>query len=152
VVGLREIVLRDEMLPRFTDKIVHDPATDCWNWTAYRGPGGYGRFSVDGPMRMAHRVSYTFFVGPVPGGKQIDHLCRNRGCVNPDHLEPVTNYENVVRGESGAKQAARTHCPQGHEYAGKNLIVNTNGARVCRECQNAAQRRQNAKKKEARGG
>lgn len=111
----------------------------CWQWTASTTAGGYGQIRTGGaagPMRYAHRVAYEFTVGPIPDGLQIDHLCRNRSCVNPGHLEPVDNRENSLRGQSfAALNARKTHCPKGHEYSQENTVLDTNtGSRKCRIC------------------
>ena len=83
----------------------------------------------------AHRYAYEELVGPIPEGLQLDHLCRNRSCVNPDHLEPVTCRENLRRGETlNAANLAKTHCPAGHPYAGENLSITAKGFRECIEC------------------
>ena len=109
-----------------------DATGDCWEWTGGR-TSGYGHISGgDGTFRRAHRVVYEFLVGPVPRGMQLDHLCRNRACVNPDHLEPVTPGENTRR--SPLSRARRTHCPQGHEYTPENTSVSKRNQRSCREC------------------
>lgn len=85
-----------------------DPTTGCWDWTGYVTPKGYGRFLRDGEQ-LAHRVFYKRRHGSIPQGAVLDHLCRNRRCVNPDHLEPVSNRENIMRGEGfAARYAART--------------------------------------------
>lgn len=105
----------------------------CWTWGASHNSVGYGQMR-DHVARQAittHRYAYRLLVGPIPEGLYIDHLCRNRGCCNPAHLEPVTQKENVRR--SPIHAASRTHCPRGHEYAGDNLRVERAG-RVCREC------------------
>ncbi len=83
-----------------------DATGDCWEWTAYRNPAGYGHFT----KKYAHRVAYETLVGPIPAGLQIDHLCRNTSCVNPDHLEPVTPRENTLRSPASRPR----QCPQGH--------------------------------------
>lgn len=85
--------------------------------------------------RAAHRVAYEALVAPIAAGLQLDHLCRVRRCVNPAHVEPVTQAENLRRGETiTARAVAATHCPQGHPYSGENLYVNPEGHRHCRQC------------------
>ena len=100
----------------------------CFEWQSAISGGGYGYFRLKGRSVVAHRLSYELFVGAIPEGLQIDHLCRNTRCVRPDHLEPVTPRENVQRG-------ARliTHCPHGHAYDEANTSVRR-GARECRQC------------------
>lgn len=112
----------------------------CWEWTASRFKStGYGAYRG----RNAHRAVYRAAVGPIPEGLDLDHLCRNRGCVNPAHLEPVTHRVNLLRGETiVAANAAKTHCRHGHPLAGDNLYVRPDGkGRDCRECRSAADRR-----------
>ena len=114
----------------------------CLEWTGALRMG-YGKFrGVAGRTTTAHRVVWETFVGPIPEGLELDHLCRNRKCVNPDHLEPVTRRENLRRGSNGV---LKTHCPHGHEYTDENTIHRKadgtrhrpNGARECRICKNA---------------
>lgn len=115
---------------------------ECWEWTASKTPGGYGRIFADGRKVYAHRAVYEAVVGPIPEGFQIDHLCRNRGCVNPDHLEPVTRRENLLRGVGFvAVNAAKTHCPKGHPYDEENTYQTPTGRRVCRTCMRETDRR-----------
>lgn len=109
----------------------------CWLWTSTIDKSGYARISTgsmyDGTRTIAyaHRWAYEHFVGPIPTGLHIDHLCRVRHCVNPEHLEPVTCRENLRRGYWGA---LKTHCPVGHPYSGNNLVLKRDGSRRCREC------------------
>lgn len=113
-----------------------DKTDTCWLWTAgVGGRGGYGRFWISGHSEFAHRFSYELARGPIPEGLTLDHLCRNTKCVNPDHLEPVTLVENIMRGDGfSAKNARKTHCVNGHPFAGDNLIVTSKGRRACRTC------------------
>lgn len=111
------------------------PPTGCWGHRNKPSPNGYRKARVGGRNDRLHRLVYECLRGPIPKWLQLDHLCRNRGCCNPDHLEPVTGRVNNLRGECfTAANAAKTHCPKGHPYAGANLYVNPKGGRVCREC------------------
>ena len=100
----------------------------CWLWKGALCHKGYGAFEVATVEYKAHRFVYEYYVGPIPDGLQLDHLCRVKHCVNPEHLEPVTNQENQIR----YKQTI-THCPKGHEYSDSNTRV-YQGRRWCREC------------------
>jgi hypothetical protein len=108
---------------------------ECWNWIGERTPKGYGRMRHGSEREYAHRVLYELLVGPIPEGSQLDHLCRNRACVRPAHLEPVTCRENLMRGQTlAAENAAKTRCPRGHPYDEVNTYVDPSGARRCRVC------------------
>ncbi len=134
------------VLERFTAKFDVRPGGDCWWWTAGQVGNGYGRFSTGGLDIRAHRWAFEHWRGPIPAGLQIDHLCRNRLCVKPPHMEVVTNRVNVLRGVGPtARNARKTHCPQGHSYSGDNVYIYPDGGRSCRQCHNARQRRRYAR-------
>ena len=100
----------------------------CWEWTGAKTGHGYGKVLTYRRTRVAHRVLYELLIGPVPDRMELDHLCRNPGCVNPDHLEPVTHRENVMRGAH-----VTGVCPQGHQLTPENTYVYTYG-RYCKVC------------------
>lgn len=108
-------------------------AGDCWLWTGTRNNNGYGVFCADGKRQYVHRWIWQEFHypnGSIPPEREIDHLCRNRACVNPSHMELVTHQENMRRGFFGQK----THCLRGHPLKGRNLAVYKSGKRYCRAC------------------
>lgn len=129
----------------------------CWIWTAVRDRRDYGK--VHDPIayqeglcrtRLAHVVVYELLVGPVPEGKELDHLCRVHSCVRPTHMDAVTHRVNLLRGDSMiARQAAQTHCHAGHQFDEKNTRINKrNGKRVCRACHRDRERKRRRMKGE----
>ncbi|MCA9326766.1 HNH endonuclease [Candidatus Saccharibacteria bacterium] len=124
----------DKDVKRFRSKI-KITEQGCYQWTGARSKNGkgYAFFSIDGKVRILHRYLYQHMVEKLNDSKQLDHLCRNMGCVNTDHLEPVTLHENVVIRGTGitAENYKKTTCPQGHPYSG----INSHGRRICRKCQ-----------------
>lgn len=112
------------------------PDGRCWEWPGHLHRDGYGKIYDGKRLRMAHRVVYEWLVGPVPDGLVLDHLCRTRHCVNPKHLEVVTDRTNILRGTgAAARWAARTHCARGHALVAKHgTKAWERGWRICREC------------------
>ncbi len=123
-----------------------DPITGCWVWQASCALNGYSQIGTKDGLYRGHRFSYEAFVGPIPEGMVLDHTCHtsectvsnkdcpHRKCVNPAHLEPVTEAENIARGNGGRYQREKTHCKRGHLLSGENMYIGTNGARVCSMC------------------
>lgn len=133
---------------RFWLKVERRHPLSCWPWLAARSGWGYGLIlGARGAMVAAHRVVYELEVGPIPAGHEVDHLCRNRRCVNPAHLEPVLTRENVLRGVGlTARNAAKVRCDHGHPLSGVNLYVYPSssaraGKRRCRTCHREGERR-----------
>ncbi len=135
---------------RFLDKFQVDPETGCHVWTGSRGQKGYGNFRVGKKVLDAYRFAYQVLIGPVPTGLELDHLCRNRACVNPAHLEPVTHRENVRRGDLGAAQKRRqtSTCARGHV---DDFYTSPQGKRQCRQCVNLATQRYRERLRSTKG-
>lgn len=120
-------------VPRFEAKVDRQEG-GCWVWVGALNNGGYGRFRVDNREVLAHRWSYEHFVGEIPDGLHIDHLCRTTACVNPEHLEPVTHRENVLRGIAGERMRTGV-CGRGHDLTDPEVGYTTaKGALGCRAC------------------
>lgn len=141
------------MARRISDPIGHvinnvhiDEETDCWLWAKPSHRDGYARARLNQKYQLVHRFMWKYaYDQPVPEGLELDHLCRNKACVNPAHLEPVTHLENVRRGTAGQWEAKKTHCTRGHPYEGEHLRVNArSGKRACRTCEGARLRRARA--------
>ncbi len=125
---------RGTLLERFEAKYIPEPNSGCWLWLGARNRN-YGLLETRGKLRPAHRISYELFRGPIAKGMVIDHLCRVHGCVNPDHLEPVTTGENIARGNNHYRD--KTHCKRGHEFTHVNTLTLSTGSRACRTCARA---------------
>jgi hypothetical protein len=133
---------RRSFAERYNEFAFPEPNSGCFIWMGYVHPCGYGMTLVrnaDGSLtRYAHKAAYEYFVGPVPPGLEIDHLCRVRCCVNPDHLEPVTHSENVRRGVGPMLNVIRgrlkTHCKRGHLLSGANVYIKNGKHRICKTC------------------
>ena len=117
---------------RFWGKV--NKTETCWLWTGAITAAGYGELKINGLPIYAHRLSYEQFRGSIPEGLQLDHLCRQRQCVKPEHLEIVTLRENVIRGQGIATRANLTHCIHGHPFDLFNTYFRENGTRACRSC------------------
>lgn len=120
-------------LDRFESKYTPEPNTGCWLWTGLLKRDGYARFDSH---RTAHRMSFLHWNGQIPEGKEIDHICRMRCCVNPAHLQAITHRENIAKSRGWEFNTKKTHCPKGHPYSGENLYMfGTN--RQCNICRRA---------------
>jgi hypothetical protein len=121
------------ILDRFLSFVVVDPETNCWNWTGSVAENGYARFMPvkRGTVQYAHRWAYLHYVGAIPNDRVIDHLCRSRRCVNPKHLDLVTQKENLRR---GVGHGSETRCLHGHDFDTGNTYFDRLGRRQCRAC------------------
>lgn len=126
-------------LSRALGYVANTDEKGCWSWVGGKDHKGYGSFQLRAKRAVrAHRFIYEQLIGPIAEGLQLDHLCRNRACCNPAHLEPVTLQENVSRGLTGKvnhMNAVKTHCPRGHAYSVENTYVRPGGGtRCCKAC------------------
>lgn len=142
--------LLDNLPKRFKTK-VKIMENGCWEWMASKSHDGYGRYGLHSDYVYAHRFSYEYFFKAIPAGMQLDHLCRNTACVNPDHLELVTPQVNILRSNGiSAINARKITCINGHEFNLFNTYIDKNGKRYCRECDRIKHQKQrdSAHKKE----
>lgn len=126
--------MNKELKQRLLSRILKD-RNGCWNYTRSKSKKGYGKLSAWGKFMLAHRVSYIVFRGEIPKGLFLDHLCRNPSCINPKHLEIVTNRENILRGEGiPAKNYRKIQCIHGHPFDKENTGYKPDGRRMCLTC------------------
>jgi hypothetical protein len=133
---------------QFSKRVWPEPNSGCHLWAGSTSDWGYGQVRVKGKRVMAHRYAYEKKRGPIPPGLDLDHLCRVRCCVNPDHLEPVTRRENTLRGVGqAAVHARKTHCPYGHALAAARPAGKQKRHRACLPCHAAHERRRRARRR-----
>lgn len=135
--GGRRAISIEEFVSKFWGNVDKQGTGGCWLWRGKVGRGGYGLVRFRGRPTGVHRVSYILLVGDIPEGMTLDHLCRVRNCVNPKHLEPVSQQQNILRGEGlAAQNAKKTRCRNGHLLKPGNLVLNQlkRGKRLCLKC------------------
>lgn len=129
--------MKQDTFERFIAKVHIKPG--CWLWEGAISSSGYGNFGIWPKTASAHRFAYESFVGPVPAGLELDHLCRTPLCCNPNHLEPVTRRENTIRGTAPpALNAVKSECLRGHAFVPENTYLDRNGGRSCLQCRRDA--------------
>lgn len=134
------------VLQRFLSKI-RITKLGCWEWLGSKTTVGYGQIGFNGRTTTTHRFIYEYLYGKIDSKLQLDHLCRNRNCCNPDHLEVVTQQENILRGIGlSALNARKTHCIHGHEFTSQNTYITTSNKRKCRTCHNNESKKHKLKK------
>jgi hypothetical protein len=132
---------------RILRRVIKGP--ECWEWDGFHATTGYGRFSIaHGVSKTAHRAVYEILSGPIPDGMELDHLCNNRGCVNPAHLEPKTHLDNTRRGKFAEHGSSLTHCKNGHERTPENQMRRSKPRGPLSECL-ACHREREARRKAA---
>lgn len=142
-----EVSIPRRSITLFWSKVHGAGVESCWEWKGEIGDNGYGRFAAAGRRHLAHRLAWQLMHGVLPRHLQLDHTCRNRACVNPWHLDPVTGLENNRRGTSpSALNRLVTNCPMGHPYDAENTYEH-DGQRLCKECRRIACRRYRARKR-----
>lgn len=141
--------MKQQAWDRFANKFNID-SKGCWIWTGAKMYSGYGRFSFLGKNVLAHRFAYEHTKGTISEGLSLDHLCRNRACVNPSHLEPVSQKENISRGLSGKYNSDKLFCPKGHRYDSENTYIYPQGRRACKICIRESGRKHDRTKRKRR--
>jgi len=136
--------LRDQVAKDFAH-LTRNGDDGCLVWTGCKDKKGYGKVCREKTCQNAHRYIYRVYKGAIEEGHTVDHLCRNRACVNPDHLEAVPHIINVRRGTTGITNLSKTHCPKGHEYS----RVNKQGSRICKTCIRDNMRLSRSRRREA---
>lgn len=127
---------------RFDSRWVPEPMTGCWLWVGTASPRGYATFRVNGRKIGVHRFAYERWVGPIRDGLVVDHICNNPTCVNPDHLQAITQRDNVRRGRgTSGINSRKQECIHGHPFDADNTYVDPGGGRHCRECRRQADKR-----------
>ena len=138
------MTIQEHRARKLFDRLLITP-DGCIEWTGALTKKGYGKytFHIGGKSitQRVHRLVFSLFNGPIPDGLCIDHLCRNRKCANPSHLEAVTNKENSHRGVGFGSRTHQTHCVHGHEFTPQNTYVRREGTRNCKTCQRASERK-----------
>jgi hypothetical protein len=129
----------EEVIHKFMNRVaisnIEYNNTPCWEWLGRKTKYGYGQFDTNNIAVLAHRWAYQYFIGLVPDGLELDHLCKNTSCVNATHLEPTTHKENVLRGNGPtAQNAIKTHCINNHAFTPENTYLRTDGGRQCKTC------------------
>lgn len=146
---IRPVKVKDWRI-NFWNRVDKDTESGCWIWGGATDRHGYGSVTINYKRHKAHRLAFELLKGPLIVGMSLDHLCRNPSCVNPDHLEQVTQLENVRRGDAmwvnGLRNAQKTHCKKGHAYTADNTYRPKNGGRACRKCQSIWQREYQARR------
>lgn len=114
---------------------------ECWRWPGAHGGTGYAHVRIGDRVHRVSRVAYSLRFGPIAEGLELDHLCQNKWCWNPAHLEPVTRSENVLRGDNPGGNSNKEFCKRGHPFDASNTRIDKDGKRICRACKRLVDRR-----------
>lgn len=130
-----------DIMDLYPDQVIPEPNSGCWLCASNNNGFGYAQFKLGGRRVSAHRLSYELSIGRIPEGFEVDHRCRLTCCVNPDHLEAVTQFENKRRANRDRERDAEYRCPNGHPRTPDNIYTKPNGRRQCRQCMTDARAR-----------